>query len=72
MKDHSALKTVNGEPARVHLKPCPFCGQTDQLRRLSDMACWVRCARCLVEGPPAASLRSAAMKWNKRATELTN
>lgn len=56
------------------LKPCPFCGETENLEishYRSDGVWWhyVECAECIMTGPVGKLKRDAIEAWNKRAGE---
>jgi Lar family restriction alleviation protein len=60
----------------IPLKPCPFCGQRDQLavgQKTDDVGTlvdvfYLSCAACGAEGPAADSADQAAELWNGRAS----
>ena len=59
------------------LKPCPFCGNTDELEGLSvvkdrfrySCSCnhYVHCMACFADGPPEETEEEAIKAWNERA-----
>ena len=49
------------------LKPCPFCGNTDNLAVLDgETRCCVICNRCGTCGPPGTYQLDAVNLWNER------
>lgn len=55
---------------QVELKPCAFCGGTDQEVGTNDGASWVTCADCGAQGPwhdvPGHDRDGAIAAWNTR------
>lgn len=59
------------------LKPCPFCGASDDQLTIEDDlgiggTAYGHCTRCDTEGPPSVkSIREAVYLWNARIIERT-
>ena len=63
-------ETPNDGKLSVWLEECPFCGEKAHLTvntytRGSDYA-FVRCGRCLAEGPLCGTEDAAKQRWNAR------
>jgi Lar family restriction alleviation protein len=67
--------------SEVKLKPCPFCGETEDLiihlkwSGYGESICVVKCWLCYSEGPAQRVSRdcseySAVNRWNRRAGEI--
>lgn len=53
----------------IKLKPCPFCGEKENLEfnhSCGDLV-YVRCGRCTAFGPSGEGEDGAADEWNRRA-----
>jgi Lar family restriction alleviation protein len=62
--------TPTPAPSREPL-PCPFCGSENlELRDGCGVAFWLRCHRCVSEGPSQPTPELAVEKWNTRRAPL--
>ena len=55
----------------IYLKPCPFCGSSENLnidRYQSDGVWWayVECTECMATSPVGKLKRDAVLAWNQR------
>lgn len=78
MQPPRALADLGREPIMAEaLKPCPFCGSTDDMLQVCDTRCeggdggaiWISCNICECEGPAAQAsetLEGAVEGWNQR------
>ena len=53
----------------LELKPCPFCGGTEQRVKSSGRWGWFVSCRCCAVGPSATSKDEAIAAWNNRADD---
>ena len=54
------------------LKPCPFCGEKDEVWVIQRMdgPYWVQCPDCGGSGSREATEEEAVIAWNRRAYEV--
>ena len=54
--------------AGKRLKPCPFCGHTEQGLGTDDGYRWyfVECSGCGARGPEERGMKTPVESWNKR------
>ena len=63
------MSAMGDEKMNKELKPCPFCGGTDQRVKSSGRWGWFVSCRCCAVGPSTASREEAVEAWNKRHDE---
>lgn len=49
------------------LKPCPFCGTSENILQSVERGYYVFCIKCKVHGPITPMIFTSIEAWNRRA-----